>query len=149
MAWDCVVKHCVTKNGNAKHGIAQRRRTQHRTACHGMAPEFLEGNWIVFEKTEPVWSRGSMVSSLGSPKSAPQGGSAYNIAFSKQTREEGDDDDDDDDDDGGAAHRRPSGGRASGAGGLKRPSSGQAQGCRCRSSSAQIQEREESNIHIV
>ena len=74
MAWHCVVKHCITKHCNAKHGIAQRRRTQHRTACHGMALGSLEGKRIVFERSGPVLSRGSMSSSMGSPKSSPQGG---------------------------------------------------------------------------
>ena len=74
MAWHCAVKHCITKHCNAKHGIAQRRRTQHRTACHGMALGSLEGKWIVFERSGPVLSRGSMSSSLGSPESSPQGG---------------------------------------------------------------------------
>mgnify|MGYP006945554267 CR=1 FL=1 len=100
----------------------------------------IRENWAGLE------SPGSMVSSLGSPKSSPQGGSACNIAFSKQTREEGDDDDDDDD--GGAAHRRPFCGRASGTGGRKRPSPARPQGCPCQPSSAQTQGREESSIHI-
>ena len=119
--------------------MASHSGAKHNTAPHVMAWHrvFLEGKWIVFERTGPVRSRGFMVSSLGSPKSSPQGGSACNIAFSKQTREEGDDDDDDDDD-GGAAHRRPSGGRASGA-----------RGGPCRLFSAQTQGREESSVHIV
>eukprot|EP00959_Pyramimonas_sp_CCMP1952_P291733 6102094-Pyramimonas_sp.AAC.1 len=29
MAWDCAVKHCITKHSNAKHGIAQQCTTQH------------------------------------------------------------------------------------------------------------------------
>ena len=74
MAWHCVVKHCIAKHFNAKYGIAQRRRTQHRTACHGMVPGSVEGKWIIFERSGPVWSRGSISSSLGSPKSSPRGG---------------------------------------------------------------------------
>ena len=79
MAWrrrarQSVVKHCITKHCNAKHGIARRRRTQHRTACHGMALGSLDGKWIAFERSGSVLSRGSMSSSLGSPKSSPQGG---------------------------------------------------------------------------
>ena len=74
MALHCVVKYGITKHCNAKHGIARRRRTQHRTACHGMALGSLDGKWIVFERSGSVLSRGSMSSSLGSPKSSPQGG---------------------------------------------------------------------------
>eukprot|EP00959_Pyramimonas_sp_CCMP1952_P165541 3460464-Pyramimonas_sp.AAC.1 len=73
-AWHCVVKHCITKHCNTKHGIAQQRRTEHRTACHGRAPDSLEGKWILFEGPGLVWSRGSMFRSLGSAKSSPQGG---------------------------------------------------------------------------
>ena len=36
-----------------------------------MAPDSSEGKWIVVERCGPVWSRGSMSSSLGSPKSPP------------------------------------------------------------------------------
>ena len=74
MAWRCVVKNCITKRCNAKHGIARRDGTQHRSACHGMAPGSLEGKWIVFERSGPVWSRSSMSSSLGSPETSPRGG---------------------------------------------------------------------------
>eukprot|EP00959_Pyramimonas_sp_CCMP1952_P255216 5330664-Pyramimonas_sp.AAC.1 len=74
MAWYCAVKHGITKHCNAEHGIAQRRRKQHRTACHGMAPGSLEGKWIFFERFGSVCSRGSMSSSWGSPKIFTQGG---------------------------------------------------------------------------
>ena len=39
-----------------------------------MALGSLEGKWIVFERSGLVLSRGSMSSSLGYPKSSPQGG---------------------------------------------------------------------------
>ena len=64
MAWHCVVKHCITKHCNAKHGIAQRRRTQHRTACHGMAPGFC---WRVSGSSSRELGR----SGVAAPWSAP------------------------------------------------------------------------------
>ena len=39
-----------------------------------MASGFLEGKWIVFERSGPVWSRGSVSSFLGSLETSPQGG---------------------------------------------------------------------------
>eukprot|EP00959_Pyramimonas_sp_CCMP1952_P294810 6166116-Pyramimonas_sp.AAC.1 len=62
MAWHYAhyaAKHCITKHCNAKQGIVQRCRTQHRTACYGMAPGSLEDKWIVFERSGLIWSRGS------------------------------------------------------------------------------------------
>eukprot|EP00959_Pyramimonas_sp_CCMP1952_P119331 2494820-Pyramimonas_sp.AAC.1 len=74
MAWHCALKRCITKRCNAKRGIAQLRRTQHRTACHGVTPGSLDATWIVFEWSAPVWSRGSMSSSWAFRKAPHKAG---------------------------------------------------------------------------
>ena len=59
-------EHGVALRSEALHHKALQRKAWQRTAAQNTALGFLEGKWIVFERSGPVWNRGSISSFLGS-----------------------------------------------------------------------------------